>query len=185
MSDPFIGEVRIFPYDFAPQKWAFCDGQAIPISQNTQLFAVIQTTFGGNGTTTFNLPHMSARCVIGAGQGPGLSSYDPGEQGGSYGVVLAATEAPAHTHTLKCASAFAGDATTNKPGPAESLAKMVGAGAGGYAITASTPSVMHPQVIGDSNVPTGVTHPIAHVNVMPYLALHYCIALQGVSPKRP
>jgi len=185
MSQPFVGEVRIFPYNFAPKGWAFCDGQVMLISQNTQLFAVLQTLYGGNGTTTFALPRITARSVLGVGQGPGLSSYNAGDTGGSFTVALTAAEGPVHTHTFKCVSPFAGDATTNTPAPDAAVAKMVGVKTGGYSPTQTTPCVMHAQVIGASNVPTGADRPLPHANVMPFLGLNYCIALEGVPPTHP
>src|ERR1700733_2712088 len=98
MADPFVAEIRIFPFNFAPIQWAFCNGQLLPISQNTALFSLIGTFYGGNGTSTFQLPNLQGCCVIDAGQGSGLSQYAVGESGGSTNVTLTVQELPAHPH---------------------------------------------------------------------------------------
>src|SRR3954470_21278546 len=98
MSSPFIGEIRLFPYNFAPRGWAFCSGQILPISQNTALFSLLGTTYGGNGQTTFALPDLRGRAAISSGQGPGLSSYTIGEVGGVESVTLNTQQMPQHQH---------------------------------------------------------------------------------------
>jgi microcystin-dependent protein len=107
MSDPFIGETRLVGFNFAPQGWALCDGQLLSISQNTALFSLLGTTYGGNGQTTFALPDLSSRVPVHQGQGPGLSNYVPGEQGGSENVTLNVSQLPAYSHRL---------ASSNQPG---------------------------------------------------------------------
>src|SRR5919109_3928213 len=100
MSDPYVAEIRIFPFNFAPRGWAFCNGQLLPISQNTALFSLLGTTYGGNGQTTFALPDLRGRVPISSSQGPGLSNYDLGEIGGFESVTLTTNQLPAHTHGL-------------------------------------------------------------------------------------
>src|SRR5262244_4542601 len=99
MADPFVAEIRIFPFNFAPKGWAFCDGQLLPISQNTALFSLLGTTYGGDGKSTFALPDLQGSAPMQAGQGPGLSLRDLGELGGEQTVTLIQTEMPAHAHT--------------------------------------------------------------------------------------
>src|SRR3954462_11027833 len=103
MADPFVAEIRIFPFNFAPKGWAFCDGQLLPISQNTALFSRLGTTYGGDGKSTFALPDIQGSCVMGPGQGPGLSLRDLGEIGGSSAVTLLESEIPVHAHPIMCA----------------------------------------------------------------------------------
>src|SRR5689334_17550241 len=101
MADPFVAEIRIFPFNFAPRGWAWCDGQLLPLSQNTALFSLLGTTYGGDGKSNFALPDMQGRAPMHPGQGPGLSLHDLGETGGSETVTLLESEIPAHTHTLR------------------------------------------------------------------------------------
>lgn len=109
MADPFVGEIRAIPFNFAPKGWALCNGQLLPLSQNTALFSLLGTTYGGNGTTNFALPNLQARTPIHAGQGPGLSPFDLGQEGGLAEVTLLEAQIPAHRHTA------IGPATTNRP----------------------------------------------------------------------
>src|SRR5262245_40740557 len=104
MSEPFIAEIRVFGFNFAPRGWAFCNGQILPISQNTALFSLIGTLYGGNGTTNFGLPNLQGTAPMHPGQGPGLDLYSLGEQGGAAQVSLLASEIPQHTHTLNMSS---------------------------------------------------------------------------------
>ena len=101
MADPFVAEIRIFPFNFAPKGWAFCDGQLLPLSQNTALFSLLGTTYGGNGKSNFALPDMQGNAPMHPGQGPGLSLHDLGEMGGSETVTLLQGEMPAHAHALE------------------------------------------------------------------------------------
>src|SRR5207244_3241987 len=109
MADPFVAEIRIFPFNFAPKGWALCDGQLLPISQNTALFSLLGTTYGGNGQSTFALPNIQGSAVMHPGQGPGLSAHSLGETGGSQTVTLLQSEMPAHSHALTASQADAGD----------------------------------------------------------------------------
>ena len=169
MADPFVAEIRIVPFNFAPRGWAFCNGQILPLSQNTALFSLLGTTYGGNGQSNFALPDLQGSAPMHPGQGPGLSLHDLGEQGGSSTVTLLESETPAHSHT-----AFA------SPFPAET-----NNAAGQYwgrvsrfynPPTAAVP--MSPLAIA----PAGGSQP--HNNMQPYLTLNFIIALQGVFPPR-
>lgn len=169
MADPFVAEIRIFPFNFAPKGWAFCNGQLLPISQNTALFSLLGTTYGGDGKSTFALPDMQGNAPIHAGQGPGLSEYFLGQMSGSETVTLLDSEMPAHSHSLS-ASTEAGD--TNLP-----AGNFTGSGSSIYAPAAQLKG-MSPQ----SLAPAGGSLP--HNNMMPYLTLNFNIAMQGVFPPR-
>src|SRR5690349_2454067 len=112
MSDPFVAEIRIFPYNFAPKGWAMCNGQLLPISQNTALFSLLGTTYGGDGKSTFALPDLQGRAAMHPGQGPGLSLYDLGQEGGEQFVTLLLTEMPNHAHTFGGAVGANGNSQT-------------------------------------------------------------------------
>ncbi len=172
MADPFVAEIRIFPFNFAPKGWAWCDGQLMPLSQNTALFSLLGTTYGGNGKSNFALPDLQGRAPMHPGQGPGLSLHDLGETGGSETVTLLVSEIPGHSHALNAQSE---PADLNSPGPTRNLARS----SKGFAYT-STGMVdpLAPQAIA----PTGGDQP--HNNMMPYLTAYFCIALQGVFPPR-
>ena len=115
MADPFVAEIRIFPFNFAPKGWAFCDGQIMPISQNTALFSLLGTTYGGDGKATFALPDLQGNVPIHAGQSPGLSLYDLGQSGGAETVTLLQSEMPAHSHQLRCQSQDPADQSAATP----------------------------------------------------------------------
>jgi microcystin-dependent protein len=173
MSDPFVAEVRIFPFNFAPKGWAFCDGQLMPISQNTALFSLLGTTYGGDGKSTFAIPNMQGNAPMHPGQGAGLNLYDLGEMGGSENVTLLASEIPAHTHNL-----MASGTLSSKPSPTgHALAKV--SGATPYAAPTGAPLV---QFSDTALAPAGGNLP--HNNMQPYLTLNFNIALQGVYPSR-
>ena len=174
MADPFIAEIRIFPFNFAPTGWAWCDGQLIPISQNTALFSLLGTAYGGNGKSNFGLPNMQASAPMHPQQGPGLSDHDLGETGGTENVTLLQSEIPVHTHALNASTQPGED-----PSPAgEALARSTGASL--YQTDASTRQVqLSPSAVGV----TGGGLP--HNNLQPYLTLNFNIALQGVFPPRP
>jgi microcystin-dependent protein len=168
--DPFVAEIRIFPFNFAPRGWAWCDGQLLPLSQNTALFSLLGTTYGGNGKSNFALPDLQGRAPMHPGQGPGLSLHDLGETGGSETVSLLESEIPSHSHGLRAATSL-GD----NPNPAgNSLARYVNA----YQSTLSGLVSMAPE----SLPPAGGDQP--HNNLQPYLTFYFCIALQGVFPPR-
>jgi microcystin-dependent protein len=173
MADPFVAEIRIFPFNFAPRGWAFCDGQLLPISQNTALFSLLGTTYGGNGQSNFALPDLQGRAPMHPGQGPGLSLHDLGESGGSDTVTLLESEIPSHSHAL---TALVNPALVNAPSPAVGLARSRNTSA--YTTAATNLVSMAPQGLG----PAGGDQP--HNNLMPYLTFSFCIALQGVFPPR-
>lgn len=171
MADPFVAEIRIFPFNFAPKGWAWCDGQLLPLSQNTALFSLLGTTYGGNGKSNFALPNLQGSAPLHPGQGPGLSLYDLGEQGGSDTVSLLESEIPSHNHAV---SASAGDGSTGIPN-----GQQVAQGVGINMYAAPGPLVqMNPNTLA----PAGGDQP--HNNLMPYLTFYYNIALQGVFPPR-
>ena len=171
MADPFVAEIRIFPFNFVPKGWAWCNGQLMPISQNTALFSLLGTVYGGDGKSTFAQPDLQGRAPMHPGQGPGLSLHDLGETSGSEIVTLHESEIPAHSHTL---IASAGDGIERIPN-GQLFATGVGIGQYG-APGALTP--LNPQVL----TPAGGDQP--HNNMQPYLTFYFCIALQGVFPPR-
>ena len=172
MADPFVAEIRIFPFNFAPKGWAWCDGQLMQISQHTALFSLLGTTYGGDGKSTFALPDLQGRAPMHPGQGPGLSLHDLGEISGSETVTLLESEIPAHSHTFRASQA---DALERMPG-----GQMIatGIGIGMYAAPGPT-AQLSPAMLA----PAGSSQP--HNNMQPYLTFYYCIALQGVYPPRP
>jgi microcystin-dependent protein len=182
MADPFIGQIALFPYNFAPKGWADCDGSLLPISLNTALFSILGTTYGGNGQTTFGLPALNnvpglsgGRVMAGMGQGPGLTNRVLGEVGGEEAHVLTASEMPAHTHTLTIGTA----ATTAHAVPVAGdvlvdplINTFLPAGNVG-ATTALHTSAVAPAGGGQ-----------AHDNNQPVQAMRWCIALTGIFPSR-
>lgn len=173
MADPFVAEIRIFPFNFAPKGWAWCDGQLLPLSQNTALFSLLGTTYGGNGKSNFALPDLQGRAPMHPGQGPGLSLHDLGETGGSETVSLLESEIPAHSHGLMAQGA-PGDSATPQ---GNAYARVIGATP--YLPPAGAPLVfMAPEALA----PAGGDQP--HNNLQPYLTFYFCIALQGVFPPR-
>jgi microcystin-dependent protein len=172
--DPFVAEIRILPFNFPPKGWAFCDGQLMPISQNTALFSLVGTFYGGDGKSTFALPNMQDSVPIHQGQGPGLSDYVIGQQSGTDFVTLLDAEMPAHSHTVMgVPGALPGN---NNIPPGNSFAKSTN----GTIYT--TPANLVP-LYEETAAITGGDLP--HNNLMPYLTLNFCIALQGVFPQRP
>jgi microcystin-dependent protein len=176
MTEPFVGEIRIFGFNFAPQGWAFCNGLLFPISQNTALFSLLGTFYGGDGKSTFALPNLQGSAPLKFDQGPGLSDYSIGEQGGAASVTLASSELPLHTHQV---SANSGTGLSNDPA-AHTWAR---------AHTGKTPypmysgSVLNPVSMSAQALGTaGSSAP--HNNMPPYLVLNFCIALQGIFPAR-
>jgi len=173
VADPFVAEIRIFPFNFAPKGWAFCNGQLLPLSQNTALFSLLGTTYGGNGKSNFALPDLQGRAPMHPGQGPGLSLHDLGEIGGAETVTLLESEIPAHSHAMR---ASVDPANAQAPGPTVTLARS----AGGAAYSTNTTGLvsMAPQTLA----PAGGDQP--HNNLQPYLTFYFNIALQGVFPPR-
>ena len=171
MSEPYLRQISIFAFDFAPRGWAWCDGQLLPISQNTALFSLLGTTYGGNGKSNFALPNLQGRAPMHPGQGPGLSLHDLGETGGSETVTLLESEIPSHSHAVNASQA---DSIARQPA-GELLA--TGSDIGEYAPSANLVQ-MSPQAVA----PAGGHQP--HNNMQPYLTFYFCIALQGVFPPR-
>ncbi len=174
MADPFVAEIRIFPFNFAPKGWAFCDGQLLPLSQNTALFSLLGTTYGGNGKSNFALPDLQGKVPMHPGQGPGLSLHDLGETGGSDTVTLLESEIPAHSHVLNASTQPGEDPA---PNASEALGRSVGA-----SLYQSVTNANIVQLAATALTPAGGDQP--HNNLQPYLTLNFCIALQGVFPPR-
>src|ERR1700756_5671089 len=174
MSNPFLAEIRIFTGNFAPKGWALCDGQLMPISQNTALFSLLGTNYGGDGKSNFALPNLQGSAPMHPGQGPGLSLHDLGETGGSDTVTLVESEIPSHSHGLTA---------SNQAGTDQSpINEMFAGGVGGINLYADVPPASKVQLAGATVAPAGGDQP--HNNLMPCLTLNFCIALQGVYPPR-
>jgi microcystin-dependent protein len=168
--DPFVGEIRAVPFNFAPKGWALCNGQLMPISQNTALFSLLGTQFGGDGVSTFGLPNLQGSSPLGAGSGPGLTPRVVGESGGEEAVTLIVSQMPAHGHGMHALSA---SATTGTPGTNVALAKTATAQVYRAATDLAVPGAL--AAAGASQ---------SHDNRQPYLVLNFIIALQGVYPPR-
>ena len=173
MADPFVAEIRIFGFYFAPKGWATCDGQLLPLSQNTALFSLLGTTYGGDGKSTFALPDLQGSAAMHPGQGPGLSLYDLGQTGGSDTVTLLESEMPAHAHSV---SANINPSNLAAPSPLRSWARSAPGNA--YKATPAANAQFAPQAIGAAG------GSLPHNNMMPYLTLTFCLAMQGVFPPR-
>ena len=173
MADPFVAEIRIFGFNFAPTGWSLCDGQLLPISQNTALFSLLGTTYGGDGKSTFALPDLQGRSPMHPGQGPGLSLHDLGESAGEQFVTLLESEMPGHAHVARAIAPPT--ANQDDASPDVQLAVVVGAN-----IYATSNSVQ--QLAAAAIAPNGGSSP--HNNMQPFLTMNFCIALQGVFPPR-
>jgi microcystin-dependent protein len=173
MADPFVAEVRIFGFNFAPKGWARCDGQLLPLSQNTALFSLLGTMYGGDGKSTFALPNLAGMSCVHTGQGQGLSERFQGEEGGEPTVTLTNSEMPFHMHPFKASIDPATEVSPNT----QYLA--AGAAISMYDVATNPSTTLAPQALAV----TGGSQP--HNNMMPSLTLLYCIAMQGVFPARP
>lgn len=169
--DQFVAEIRLFPFNFAPVGWAMCNGQLLPISQNTALFSLLGTTYGGDGKSTFALPNLQGSVPMHPGQGPGLSLHDLGEAGGSQSVSLLESEIPSHTHTLMAATfnSQSTSPTNNSLGRGNPIRVY------GQTGTNTNMSLNSVSIAGSGS---------PHNNMMPYLTMNFCIALQGIFPPR-
>lgn len=180
MSDQFLGEIRIFPFNFAPYGWAQCNGQILPISQYSALFSLLGTNYGGNGTSNFCLPNFQGNVPVNQGQGSGLSAYVVGQQGGSTNVTLLYNEMAQHRHNV---NADSDKATSANPSGVIFMEGDYPTGTSTSAAivmysTLTSPVTMSPLAVGLSG------SSLPHNNMMPYLALNYCIAMQGIFPPR-
>ena len=172
MASPFVAEIRIFACNFAPTGWAQCNGQLLPISQNTALFSLLGTMYGGNGQSTFALPNLEGSVAIDQGQGQGLSQYSIGQQGGSQTITLLTSEMPAHQHFLRGNNTLAESGLPANASIARQTFNLF------QTTTNANFAAMSPQalpIMGSS---------LPHNNLMPFLVLNYCIAMQGVFPAR-
>lgn len=174
MADPFVAEIRIFGFNFAPRGWATCDGQLLPLSQNTALFSLLGTTYGGNGKSNFALPDMAGNAPMHWGQSTTGTIYDLGQMSGTASVTLLESEMPSHNHILRVGADIA---TDNSPSPQRVLTSSNNGPA--YAPAGTAPAV---QMSVQEIAITGGSLP--HNNLQPYLTLMFCIALQGVFPPR-
>lgn len=171
--DPYVGEIRLFAGNFAPKGWAFCNGQILPISQNTALFSLLGANYGGDGKVTFALPNLQGRAPMHWGNGPGLTPRELGEVGGSKNVTLLSAEMPAHTHLANAQT------TPNKVEATNDIWANAGSGRGSFQnYSEKLDKPLHPMAIGVS----GGSNP--HNNMQPYVAMNYIIALQGIFPPR-
>jgi microcystin-dependent protein len=172
MADPFVAEIRMFAGNFAPSGWALCDGQLLPISQNTALFSLLGTFYGGDGKSTFALPNLQGSTPLGQGQGPGLSEYFLGQQGGSEFITLLQSEIPSHTHIMHCNRDDAADValpgTNVVPGRATALTP--------YRADQNTQMNLQALGVAGGSLP--------HNNMSPYLTVTFILAMQGVFPPR-
>ena len=175
--DPFVGEIRIFGFNFAPKGWALCNGQILSISQNTALFSLLGTMYGGDGKSTFALPNLQGNAPVHVGQGPGLSSYVQGQTGGEDTTTLTQSQIPVHTHQVK-AAADGVDGSANSPVGNAWAGPSADRGLVWYSANQATGTQMNPNASGV----VGNSQP--HNNMPPYLTLNFCIALQGVFPAR-
>jgi microcystin-dependent protein len=190
--DTFLSTILIWPPNFAPTGWALCAGQLLSISQNTALFSLLGTFYGGNGQTTFGLPDLQGRIPVGAGQGTGLSPYTLGQVGGAESITLTTGNLASHTHTATPSGlsakvpAVTSVGTTNQPSPSVTLAAPVDAGRNSiniYSTAAPNQTIASGSVAGSVSIaPTGGGQP--HENRQPYLSVNYIIALVGIYPSR-
>ena len=179
MSEPFIAEVRIFAGNFAPRGYAFCQGQLLPIAQNTALFSLIGNYYGGDGRTTMGLPDLRGRTPLGQGQGPGLTTRRIGDKSGATTVTLSEAELPAHAHTLQAVAAVG---STPTPGNNTLLAQAPSGGRGGGGAQVYGASQNLVAMAPASITATGGSQ--SHDNMQPYLAVNFIIALEGLYPSR-
>jgi microcystin-dependent protein len=173
VADQFVGEIRVFGFNFAPSGWAQCNGRVMALSQNTALFSLLGTAYGGDGKSTFALPNLQGAVPIGAGQGPGLSDYVLGQTGGAATVTLLESEIPNHTHTVSASTTPLGTVAT--PNATVGLSRPASGNAYG---SSGAQTVMAPTAL------TTAGGGLPHNNLQPYCVLNYCIALQGIFPPR-
>lgn len=179
--DPILGEIRLFGFNFAPRGWALCQGQIMSIAQNTALYSLLGTQFGGDGQTTFALPDLRSRVPLGQGQGAGLSNYTVGEMAGTENVTLLSSQMPSHNHMLMGST----DAAT-----ANTITKSVLATPSGTTEGSETPVSVNAYAVANNLTPADPNAISAaggnqgHPNMQPFLCLNYCIAVEGIYPSR-
>ncbi len=181
-TEPFIGEIKIFAFDFAPVGYSFCAGQTIAISQNTALFALIGTTYGGNGQTTFMLPNLQGRVPVGQGQGPGLPNYVMGQQAGNTTATLTTNNLPPHVHTAQGITINMPVATTGGDTDSPAGAFLAQATGDFYSSVATPGNHYGALTVAGQTGSSGAGQPFSIMN--PYLTLNYCIATVGIFPSR-
>jgi microcystin-dependent protein len=191
MSDTFVGQILLLPFNFPPKGFAFCQGQLLPISQNTALFSLLGTIYGGDGRVTFALPNLQGRVPMGFGQGPGLTDRQQGEVGGADALPLTTAQMPAHSHALtttsvvpsvQCWSGAGDQATPESNVPATESTGVTAT----YSSLPSNASMRTGNIaLSGTATATAAGGGLPHDNRQPYLSLNYCIALQGVFPQRP
>jgi microcystin-dependent protein len=184
MTQPYLGEIEVFGFGFAPKGWMMCAGQTLSINQNTALFSLLGTTYGGNGTTTFMLPDLRGRIAMGQGNGQGLSARTIGQVGGETNHTLLMTETPAHFHTLNAAQNANVSNNLNAPGPTVVLSQTTGRGTGGTTLTVNLYASDNNPSQPMAPAAVGTTGGQPHNNMMPSLALNFCIAMVGIFPTR-
>lgn len=172
MSEPFVGEIRMFAGNFAPRGWAFCDGQLLAVSQNDALFSLLGTIYGGDGRTTFGLPDMRGRLPVHAGTGPGLSPRRLGAKAGEETVTLTVNQLPSHTHNM-----MASDSLANSPNPGTNVI-------GKSTVVDGFIGNEVPQANLNTDSITNVGGSRSHTNLMPFLCINFIIALVGIYPSR-
>jgi microcystin-dependent protein len=187
--DAFVGQILVIPFNFAPKGFAMCHGQLMPINLNTALFSLLGTTYGGDGKTTFALPDLRGRVPLKFGQGPGLTAYVEGETGGTETMALIATQLPQHTHAVDTSAMTATARCSGAPGNQGSPVGTVPAVGAGGALTYSNAGADAPMsaaaiAMGGTLTAANAGASQPHDNRQPYLALNYCIALQGIFPPR-
>ncbi|TCJ12642.1 phage tail protein [Flaviaesturariibacter flavus] len=179
--DPYIGEIRMFAGTFAPRGWMFCTGQLLSIAQNSALFSILGTNYGGDGVSTFGLPNLAGRVPVGTGQGPGLSRKELGQMGGTESVTLLSNQMPAHTHGFAVSNTN-GDTTVPAAGAVLAVVNTGGREPEQHPayLASGTPNTpLNPASVQ----PAGGSQP--HDNMMPYLGMNYIIAVEGLYPPRP
>lgn len=180
MSEPFIGQIQLFGFNFNPRGWAFCNGATLPIAQNTALFALLGTQYGGNGQTTFQLPNFSGRAGCQHGQGPGLTPRSIGETFGTNTVTLTQNQIPAHTHAVNAYSQTVPGSGTGTPVANGGLSFLATSTTSRTFATSPAATQLAPNMVSPSQ-----GGGLPHQNQQPYLGLNFCISLQGIFPSFP
>jgi len=190
MANPFVGQIFLLPFNFPPKGFAFCQGQLLPLAQNTALFSLLGTTYGGDGKTNFALPDLRGRVPIGEDQGPGLADYPLGQPGGAETVTLTGSQLPQHNHGVNIGSLTAAarsrNAVGNQQTPVGNIPAIDAASGPASYTNAAPDSNMPASTVALGGAPTAAASggSLPHTNMQPSLTLNFCIALQGVFPPR-